>query len=386
MVAAPAAILALLTLKPRDEGRRGHIDDFHTDEAPGLFAGLNGLPEGSLATDPSYRTTREDQLGPLRGRVPAPGAAPFPAADAVARDFHPIPDRGDPTGLDPHSRPPRGAAGPRVRTSFAPEQEGRCPGYANANPTRVDRPAEARRRVESRRAITGRGPRWPAIDPKVGDYPESSRIDDRGLQSITIGRRGAAILRRPEAPPRPAWTGAVLDPARRGPRPIRDRDEPVEPRGSGGPIRRIAVDGPGREELTLSLTNRPRETAPNRIIRPAGRDRVEAGLGLGVNSCHRDRSARQVRRNGDPDAALTALAHGGYRRLGKRLRGHETAARQRLSRSFVEAAGTVKVEDAAIGVRSGRRGHNPIPREAALDREAAPMPWPGDRRTRFAFD
>ena len=126
MVPAPAAIRALLALKLLDKERRSHIDDFNFDEALGLFAGLNILPKKSFVTDYSYRTTRENQLGLLRGWVPALGAVLFPAADTFSLDFHPIPYRGDPTGLDQHYLPLRGSAGPSVQTFFALEQESLC--------------------------------------------------------------------------------------------------------------------------------------------------------------------------------------------------------------------------------------------------------------------
>src|SRR5262249_51957015 len=115
MVPAAAAILALLALKLLDKERRSHIDDFNLDEAMGLFAGLNVLPKKSFAADYSYRTTRDHQLGLLRGWVPALGAVLFPGADTFSRDFHPIPSRGDPTGLDQHYLPLRGTAGPSVQ-------------------------------------------------------------------------------------------------------------------------------------------------------------------------------------------------------------------------------------------------------------------------------
>jgi hypothetical protein len=385
MVPPPAAILALLVLKLLDKERRSHIDDFDLDEALGLFAGLNILPKKSFVTDYSYRTTRENQLGLLRGRVPAPGAALFPAADTFSLDFHPIPYRGDPTGLDQHYLPLRGSAGPSVQTSFALEQESRCLCHANANLARADQPTEVMRFVEFWQAITGRDPRWLYIDSKVVDYAELSRINARGIHFITIRRRGAAILRRLEAPPRSAWTGAVLDTARRCHQPIRYIDEPVELRGYEGPIRQIAVGGLGREKVTLFLTNHPQETARNVVIRYAGRNRVEDGLGISVNFFHLDGLASEVRLNVDLDAVLTVVANGCYRWLGKRLRGYEKAAPKRLYRLFVETAGTVKVEDEEIIVRLDRRSHNPIVREAALDHEPAPVPWLGDRRVRFAF-
>ena len=145
------------------------------------------------------------------------------------------------------------------------------------------------------------------------------------------------------------------------------------------------MDGLGRQKLTLFLTNHPQETARNVIIRYAGRNRVEDGLGISVNFFHLDCLASEVRLNVDLDAVLTVLANGCYRWLGRRLRGYEKAAPKQLYRLFVETAGTVKVEDEEIVVRFDRRSHNPILREAALDREAEPVPWLGNRRIRFSF-
>jgi hypothetical protein len=44
MVPAHSALLSLLALKLLDKERRSHIGDFNSDEALGLFAGLNILP------------------------------------------------------------------------------------------------------------------------------------------------------------------------------------------------------------------------------------------------------------------------------------------------------------------------------------------------------
>src|SRR5262249_45098474 len=111
MVSAPRALLALLTLKLLDKERRGHINDFNCDEALGLFAGLNILPKKSYATDYSYRTTRANQRALLEGWITALGEVMFPEADTFSVDFHPIPYRGDATGLDRHYIPRRGTAG-----------------------------------------------------------------------------------------------------------------------------------------------------------------------------------------------------------------------------------------------------------------------------------
>ncbi|MGZ3472408.1 MAG: hypothetical protein ACXVA6_20765 [Isosphaeraceae bacterium] len=385
MIPALSALLALLTLKLLDKERRSHINDFNFDEALGLFAGLNILPKKSYATDYSYLTTRENQRALLEEWVHALGPVMFPEANTFSLDFHPIPYRGDPTGLDQHYLPRRGVAGPSVQTFFALEQETRCLCDANANLTRADRNGELMRFVEFWHTIMGSDPQWLYFDSKLIDYPELSRVNQRGIHFITIRRRGTAILRRLQKLPRSRWTGAVLDTPQRCHQRIQYVDETVTLRGYEGPVRQIAVEGLGHQKPTLFLSNHLEETPRNLIIRYAGRNRVEDGLGTSVNFFHLDCLASEVRLNVDLDAAMTVLANGCYRWLGKQLRGYEKAAPKQLYRCFVETGGVVKTTDDTIIVRFDKRSHNPILREAGLDREAMPIPWLGGRRLRLAF-
>ena len=87
----------------------------------------------------------------------------------------------------------------------------------------------------------------------------------------------------------------------------------------------------------------------------------------------------------DLDAALTVLAQGCYRWLGKQLKGYEKASPKQLYRRFVETAGLVEVEADRVVVRLDRRSHNPILREAALDRDAPGIPWLHGRKINFIY-
>jgi hypothetical protein len=147
----------------------------------------------------------------------------------------------------------------------------------------------------------------------------------------------------------------------------------------------VAVDGLGKEQPTLLLSNNTAETARNLVIRYAGRNRVEDGLGQCVNFFHLDCLASEVRLNVDLDAALTVLAQGCYRWLGKQLKGYEKAGPKQLYRRFVETAGLVEVEADRVVVRLDRRSHNPILREAALDRDAPGIPWLQGRTINFIY-
>ena len=385
MIPAASALLGLLALKLLDKERRSHADDFGFDEALGLFAGLNVLPKKSFMTEYSYRATRAHQRALLAGWVRALSGLLFPAGRAFSLDFHPIPYRGDPAGLENHHIPLAGRASPSVLSFFALEQESRVLCYANANLTRAEQASEVMRFVEFWHELAGSDPEWLYFDSKVTTYPELARINARGVNFVTIRRRGSAVVQRLRGLPAASWRKAVIDTPKRFHQDVRYVDERVRLRGYEGLIRQVAVDGLGKEKPTLLLTNNEGETARNLLIRYAGRNRVEDGLGSAVNFFHLDCLSSEVRLNVDLDCALTVLANGCYRWLASRLKGYEKCRPKELYRRFVETAGLVEVLPGRVVVTLDRRSHNPILREAALDGDATPVPWLGDRTIQFAY-
>jgi hypothetical protein len=375
MIPATSALLSLLALKLLDKERRSHISDFNCDEGLGLFAGLNVLPKTAYATEYSYRTQRDHQQRLLSGWISALAPLLFPEGRAFALDFHTIPFRGDPTALENHYLPRRGKAGPSVLSFFAQEQGSRVVCYANANLTRADQPGELMRFVEFWHQVAGHDPLWLIFDSKVVPYSELSRVNQRGIHFVTIRRRGAAVIRRLRGLPPQAWQHAVIDTPQRCHQRIRFVDESIRLPDYEGAIRQLAVDGLGREQPTLFLSNDLEETARALVIRYAGRNGVEDGLGTSVNFFHLDCLASEVRLNVDLDVALTVLAHGCYRWLAHHLKGFDHAAPKRVFRKFVATAGLVTIGDQGIVVRFDRRSHNPILREAGLDRQCPPIPW-----------
>jgi hypothetical protein len=385
MIPAPAALLSLLALKLLDKERRSHVNDFNFDEALGLFAGLNVLPKKSFLAEYSYRSVRSQQRTLLAGWVAGLSGLLFEQAQTFSLDFHPIPYRGEAAGLERHYIPLQGKANPSVLSFFALEQDSRVLCYANANLTRTEQPGEVLRFVEFWHELTGSAPAWLYFDSKVTTYPELCRLNQRGVWFVTIRRRGAAVVRRLRQLPAGSWQKAVIDTPKRFHQHIRYLDEQVHLPGYQGTIRQVAVDGLGKEQPTLLLSNNTQETARNVVIRYAGRNRMEDGLGHCINFFHLDCLASEVRLNVDLDAALTVLAQGCYRWLGKQLKGFEKAAPKQLYRRFVETAGMVEVEADRVVVRFDRRSHNPILREAALDRDAPAIPWLGDRKVIFVY-
>jgi hypothetical protein len=383
MVPAVSALLSLLALKLLDKERRSHVNDFSFDEALGLLCGLNVLPKKSFLTEYSYRTTRQHQRTLLAGWVSALSGLLFPQANTFSLDFHPIPYRGDYAGLETHYVPLAGKAQPSVLSFFALEQESRVLCYANANLTRIEQSGEVMRFVEFWHELTGSDPAWLYFDSKVTTYPELDRLNQRPVNFVTIRRRGESVVRRLSRLPQSAWVKAVIDTPKRFHQQIRYVDERVHLPGYVGQIRQVAIDGLGNERPALLISNNEQETARNLIIRYAGRNRVEDGLGSAVNFFHLDCLSSEVRLNVDLDAAMTVVANGCYRWLGRQLKGFEKAQPKQLYRRFVETAGSVEVQQDRVVVALDRRSHNPILREAALDKDAPPIPWLANRRLQF---
>lgn len=141
---------------------------------------------------------------------------------------------------------------------------------------------------------------------------------------MTIRRRGATILRRLADLPASPWTKAAIDTPKRSHQQIRYLQETLRLRGYEGPIRQIAVAGLGRDQPTLLITNHF-------------------------------------------------------------LSGYEKAAPKQLYRRFLETSGRVEIQEDRLVVYFDKGSHNPILREAALDRAQTPIPWLNDLPVVFTF-
>lgn len=386
MVPADAALLSLLALKLLRKERLSHIDDYNIDAGLGLFAGLNVLPKKSFATDYSYRTQRRQQEALLGAWVKKLTPVLLPEAKSFSLDFHPIPYRGDEAVLENHYIPCRGQACPSVQTFFAQEHEKQVFCYANANLIRDEQSQEVLRFVEYWKDLTGQNPQWLYFDSKLTTYSELSELNSRGVFFVTIRRRGSALLRRLQQVACSDWKSATIDIPKRRNKRIHYLDERCELDDYEGSLRQIAVSGLGREQPTLFLTNHPDASPREMIVNYARRNGIEDGLGTNVNFFHMDNLASEVRLNVDLDITLTVIANSCYRWLASRLKGFTHAKPKQLSRKFIETSGEIEVRpNRVLLVTFDRRCHNPILREAALDKDARRIPWLNGYRLQFDY-
>ena len=236
------------------------------------------------------------------------------------------------------------------------------------------------------RTILGADPAWLYFDSRFTTYAEMSRLNASGQTSfITIRRRGGRILRDLASQPTAAWRRTVIDNPKRRHQNVRYLEQIIRVPDYRGELRQIAATGLGRDKPTLFLSNNFERTARQIITRYTGRNGIEDSLGSSVNFFHLDCLASEVPLNADLDAALTVLANGCYRWLATELHGFAEAKPKKLCRKIIETGGTVSVTEKHIHVHFHKRAHNPILRQAALDKKAGAIPWAGNKTLLFTF-
>jgi hypothetical protein len=176
----------------------------------------------------------------------------------------------------------------------------------------------------------------------------------------------------------------IAIPKRRPPH-LREVDEPTRLPGYAGPIRQGAVDGLGHPQATLGVSNTCNVRARDLLTRYTGRHGVEDSLGIRIHVFPRDWLASEGRLNVEVDVALTVLAHGGYRWWATQWYGFDKAKPTQLYRKCVDTGRQLAIQADRMVGHFDKRAHNPILREAALEKACPPMPWWHNLPRAFAY-
>lgn len=212
------------------------------------------------------------------------------------------------------------------------------------------------------------------------------KLNQKGVQFITLRRRSPQLVRELQSRPRGAWRRIELEGVSRQFRTPPILDERIELADYKGPLRQIAVTDLGHEEPTLLLTNQLQRSAAKLIGRYARRTLIENNIQDGVGFFHIDALSSAVALKVNCDVQVTLMASSLYRHLGQRIgSGYETAKSQHLFRDFIDATAILEIDDRAIWVRYQKRAHNPLLLEAGFDKTDVRVPWLGNKQLRLVF-
>jgi hypothetical protein len=385
-VPAAHALRSLLALKLFGTQRHTHVMSAVLDEGLALFAGLNVIPKRSFLTEYSCRILPECYPKLMQRWFDAMQGLGLEHGSSFDLDFHTIPFHGEDALIEKHYVSKRSRKQKGILAFLAQDGEKRFFYYANSDLRKEQQNDEILRFVKFWKRRTGKLPQELIFDSKLTTYGNLNKLNRRGVQFITLRRRGPQLMHELAGRPRSVWRRIELQGVSRIYKTPRIIDEQVTLADYDKPIRQITVVDLGHEEPMLLLTNQLRRSAAKLIERYARRMLIENNIEDGVNFFHMDALSSAVALKVNCDLQLTLMASSLYRHLGQRIgNGYETVKSRHLFNDFIDATAAIAIDAQSIVVRFQKRAHNPLLVAAGFDRIEACIPWLGNRQLRFQF-
>ena len=385
-IPAAQAMRALLALKLFGNARHSHVMSYVFDEGLALFAGLNVMPKRAFLTEYSCRI--DPACYPVLMRLWHAAVSPLGLTYGTSfdLDFHTIPFHGDEALVQQHYVSKRSRCQKGMLAFLAQDATTRVFCYANGQLRKDEQNDEILQFVAYWKQRTGQLPAELIFDSRLTTYTNLNRLNQKGIDFITLRRRSQKMLKTIEQIPISAWRRVALQNVSQAYRRPRVLDEQVHLRDYEGPIRQLTIADLGHEEPTLLLTNQLRRNASTLIERYAKRMVIEHGIADGIDFFHMDALSSAVGMKITCDLQLTLMASSLYRLLGAQVgRGYEEAKGRHIFRDFIDAGGLITLTDDEIIVRYQKRAHNPLLIAAGFADTNVPVPWLGDKRLRLVF-
>jgi len=385
-IPAAQAMRALLALKLFGNARHSHVMSYVFDEGLALFAGLNVMPKRAFLTEYSCRIDPDCYPVLMRRWHDAANALGLQYGASFDLDFHTIPFHGDDALVQKHYVSKRSRRQKGMLVFLAQDAATRVFCYANGQLRKDEQNDEILQFVTYWEQRTGRVPAELIFDSKLTTYANLNRLNQKGIDFITLRRRSQKRLETIEQTPVSAWRRVELQNVSRAYRRPRVLDEQVHLKDYDGPIRQLTVTDLGHEDPTLLLTNQLRRSASTLIERYAKRMVIENGIADGIDFFHIDALSSAVAMKITCDLQLTLMASSLYRLLGAQVgRGYKEAKGRHIFRDFIDAVGLITLTDDEIIVRYQKRAHNPLLLAAGFADTNVPVAWLGNKRLRFIF-
>ena len=386
MIPASCAIRSLLALKLYGRRRHSHVMSYVLDEGLALMAGLNVIPKRSFLTEYSCRIDPDCYPGLMSAWFDAVAELGLEWGVSFNLDFHTIPFHGEEALVEKHYVTKRSRRQKGILAFVAEDAEQRVFCYGNTDLRKDEQADEILRFVEFWKARTGKLPEELIFDSKLTTYANLGRLEQMGIQFITLRRRSKKILQRIHQVPVSAWRRVELEGVSRIYRTPRILDERVSLSGYEGFIRQISIVDLGHEEPTILLTSQLKRSASKLISRYAQRMIIENSIADGIEFFHMDALSSAVAMKVNCDLQLTLMASSLYRVLGARIgRGYQSAKSQHIFRDFIDATASIHITENEILVRFQKRAHNPLLIAAGFHEIDVRVPWLGGKRLQLIF-
>lgn len=385
-IPAAHAMRALLALKLFGNARHSHVMSTVFDEGLALFAGLNVIPKRAFLTEYSCRIDPACYPVLMRRWHEAASTLGLPHGHSFDLDFHTIPFHGEDALVQKHYVSKRRRRQKGMLAFLAHDADTRVFCYANGQLQKAEQNDAILQFVAYWEQRTGQVPYELIFDSKLTTYANLNRLNQRGIDFITLRRRSPTMLAALARLPTSAWRRVALSNVARAYRRPRVLDDTIHLTGYEGPLRQLTVADLGHEEPTFLVTNQLRRAASTLIERYAQRMVIENSIADGIDFFHMDALSSAVAMKLTCDLQLTLMASSLYRLLGAQVgRSYEVAKGRHIFRDFIDAVGLITLSDDVIQVQYQKRAHNPLLIAAGFGTTDVPIPWLGNKRLRFVF-
>ena len=373
MIPAEHALRSALALKLWSIERKSHIMALVADEGLALFTGLNAIPKRSYLSEYSSRINHKKTTDLLAAWHQQVLGTNLFSGDSFNLDFHSVPYFGDHPVVERHYVPMRSQRRKSILVFLAQDAEGRAFCYSNADLRKGEETEEIFRFIAFWERTHKDKPRHLVFDSRVTTYENLGRLDDQGIQFITLRRRSPKLLKEIFSLPKSAWRTVYLDVPTRAYRTPRVYEQKVTL--AGKTFRQLYIQDLGHEQPTILLTNEQRTTPKKLITRYAQRMLIENALSDAVRFFHMDALSSAVGLKTDFDMSLLVVASGLYRLLARRMRGYADAQARQIFRDIINMPANVSITRKEVIVRFHKRAHLPIVMDSGLLEESVRVPW-----------
>jgi len=385
-IPAAHAMRALLAFKLFGNARHSHVMSAVFDEGLALFAGLNVIPKRAFLTEYSCRIDPACYPVLMRRWHEAASTLGLSHGHSFDLDFHTIPFHGEDALVQKHYVSKRSRRQKGMLAFLAHDADTRVFCYVHGQLRKAEQNDAILQFVAYWEQRTGQVPHELIFDSKLTTYANLNRLNQRGIDFMTLRRRSPKMLAALTRLPTSAWRRVTLQNVARAYRRPRILDETIQLTGYEGPLRQLTVTDLGHEEPTFLVTNQLRRAASTLIERYAQRMVIENSIADGIDFFHMDALSSAVAMKITCDLQLTLMASSLYRLLGAQVgRGYEVAKGRHIFRDFIDAVGLITLSDDVIQVQYQKRAHNPLLIAAGFGTTDVPVPWLGNKRLRFVF-
>ena len=381
------SILCFLALKLNNVRRYSTDDKWCMDRGSGLFAGLNVLPKAAWFSSYSHRVTREMNLELLRElhRIWTENGL---LGDTVNLDFTTIPYWGEDGHLENNWSGKRSKSLASMLAVLAQDSASGIIDYGDTDILHRDEHAVVLEYLDFyRKGTTGREElKYLVFDSKFTNYENLAKLDERGIQFLTIRRRGKVIVRQIEQLPKATWKTIRVESAGNKKRTLKVADQRFFLKGYEKEIRQVAITGNGKVKPALIITN-DFEIKTDEVVRKyARRWLVEKSISEQIDFFHLNRVSSSMVIKVDFDLTMTILAHNLYRLLALDLGRYSTMNDTRIYEKFVRNGGAVNITKDNIEVVLKKKRHLPQILQMAQNQTKIQLPWLEGKSISFIGD